>query len=186
MLKRAGLAIGLSAMLVTSAPAAAQERRDRREGARKDDSRDRDRHDRRHRHRDRNDVEIGDTAAGVIAGAIVIGGLAALLGSKKKPPIANEPVLASFADDADPERVASACVSAAEAEGRRTFAIAQVGEVRTIAPAETGYAVDGDLLLRGSWREAGARHPFRCTVDAQAVRSVTIDGVRMLPAVASN
>ena len=50
-----------------------------------------------------------------------------------------------------------------------------------VAPEGPGYAVAGDVLLRGGWRDLGERRAFRCSVDSQAVRSVSIEGLRLLP-----
>lgn len=180
-MRRLAVAIGVGAMLATPVPAAAQERGERR-AEHGEQRRDGDRRDHRRRHRGDDAIELSDTASGVLVGALVIGGLAALFAGKKKPPVAPEPAVA-FAADADPERVASACAVATEAEGRRSFAVAQVGAVREVRPEAGGFAVAGDVVLRTGWRDEGERRGFRCLVDPEAVRSVSIDGFDQVAAV---
>lgn len=79
----------------------------------------------------------------------------------------------------DADAATAACFASTEAEARRTFAIAQVGLVRT-ATVGDGFGVDGDVVLRSSWSHMGERRGFRCVVDAHLVSEVTIDGLRLL------
>ncbi|HEX8555492.1 MAG TPA: hypothetical protein VF695_12350 [Sphingomonas sp.] len=79
----------------------------------------------------------------------------------------------------DADAATAACVAPTEAEARRSFAVAQVGLVRT-ATVGDGFGVDGDVVLRSSWSDMGERRAFRCVVDAHSVSEVTIDGLRLL------
>ena len=164
------LVLGVGAMLAGTMPAAAQRGGEKREERRE-----------HRRERERRDEKKGDGVGGFVLGALAVGLVAAL--SAKKPPVAPEPVeaLPSVPMATDADAAVSACVGAVEGEGRRTFAVAQAGQVRAAAPFGEGYAVEGDVLLRSGWLDAGERHGFRCTVDAQAVRTVAIEGVVMLP-----
>ena len=141
------------------------------------DARDRrgpDRKERKH-HRDRQDDGVG----AFIAGAVIAGGLVALLGKKKPEPVeAGVPIVFERAD-ADPDAATAACVASAEGEGRRGFPIAQVARVTSVEPDGPGFRIGGDLLLRTNWRETGERRGFRCEVDAEAVRSVSVEGMEV-------
>lgn len=127
--------------------------------------------------------------AGFAAGALL--STAATLVKGRKPatmgPIdPSRPVRATEAPSAyraetDSEAAVHACAKAIEAEGRRSFALAQVGQVHTASPLGNGFDVQGDVLLRTSYREAGVAHGFRCRVDAQAVRMVSIDPLQTVP-----
>jgi hypothetical protein len=169
-MKTIAATLALTAMLA-SVPAQAK---DRREPDRKH----------RHHHRDKDDDGVG----AFIAGAVIAGGLVALLGKKKKAepvvetgtvePVAFERVVVAPAD-ADPDAATAACVASAEREGRRGFPIAQVDRVTTVAPDGQGFRIAGDLLLRANWRETGERRGFSCTVDAEAVRAVRVEGLEV-------
>ncbi len=131
--------------------------------------------------------EQGSAATtGFAAGALLSTAAALVKGRKPAsgvgPVDPSRPVRAAEAPsssraETDSEAAVHACAKAAEAEGRRSFALAQVGQVRTANPLGNGYDVQGDVLLRTSYREAGVARGFRCRVDAQAVRMVTIDPV---------
>lgn len=83
--------------------------------------------------------------------------------------------------DVDPDAAVRACTLLAESEGRRAFALSRVTQIRSTDPLGDGLMIRGDVLLRASDKEEGEARPFRCRVDAQAVRMVAIDGIQTLP-----
>jgi hypothetical protein len=165
----AGLA-ALAVMTMAAAPAMADGRHDRDRG----------------RHQARGDKD-DDAVGGFVLGALIAGGLVAALTGKKKAPrplpedVAFVPVAASAAGpgvlpaQADQEAAVNACVASAEDEARRHFPVAQVAGVTAVEPVGQGFAVMGDVLVRLSYRQAGEKHGFRCSVDAEAVNGVTIE-----------
>ena len=132
----------------------------------------------------------GAATTGFAAGALLSTAAALVKGRKPAsgvgPVDPSRPVRAPEAPsssraETDSEAAVHACAKATEAEGRRSFALAQVGQVHTAHPLGNGYEVQGNVLLRTSYREAGAAHGFRCRVDAQAVRMVSIDPLQTVP-----
>jgi hypothetical protein len=173
-MKRITTAVALAATLAGALPAEARER-------------GRDRRPERHRHHDRDRDD--DTVGGFLLGALLVGGIAAAIGSKKKTPVAEpaaEEVAFVRADEVavglDEDAAVAACAVAAEEEGRRRAPLAQAGQVTGVEPDGAGLTVRGAVRLRGSWAQAGVEHPFRCLVDAAAVRSVTIGGAALAAA----
>jgi hypothetical protein len=133
----------------------------------------RDRKHHRH-HRDKRNDAVGN----VVAGAVLVGLVAALIDKKQAPPLVEEVAyVPPPRSETDPDAAIAACAAAAEGEGRRSFALAQAGVISAVDPAGDGYAVKGDLILRTGWRDAGEHRMFRCSVDSQAVRRVSIDGL---------
>jgi hypothetical protein len=171
--KKAGAALAALAMAsMAAAPAMADPRRG---------------HDRgHHRKHDKDDDAVG----GFVLGALLAGGLALALSGKKKEPkplpedVAFVPVAdagttpgAAMPAQADEEAATEACVASAEEQARQRFPVAQVAGVASVEPVGPGFTIKGDVLVRSSYREAGVRHAFRCTVDGDAVNAVTIDGI---------
>ncbi|CAN5387448.1 hypothetical protein BH09PSE4_BH09PSE4_16800 [soil metagenome] len=139
----------------------------------------------RHRHHDDN-VDAGD----VFIGAVLAGGLIALLSKKKSPPPsesvtyldddapANGPPRAS--GPADEEAAIEACVAAAEIEGKRVAHISKIESVGDVRPDGPGYDVRGMLTLRQSYRDpAPGRRGFSCKIGDEGVEAVTLDGDRV-------
>jgi hypothetical protein len=129
--------------------------------------------------------------AGFAAGALLSTAASLVKGRKPAPAMGpvdpSRPVRAaeapsSYRAETDDEAAVHACAKAIEDEGRRSFALAQVGQVHTARPLGNGYEVQGDVLLRTSYREAGVARGFRCRVDAQAVRMAAIDPLQTVPA----
>lgn len=82
----------------------------------------------------------------------------------------------------DDEAAVRACVLAAEGEGRRHHPHALLDEVTSVDPLGDGLLVRGSLRLRAEGATADDVRPFRCRVDAQAVRMVAIDTAETRPA----
>ncbi|MDY0959179.1 hypothetical protein SOM26_10845 [Sphingomonas sp. CFBP8993] len=132
----------------------------------------------------------GAATKGFVAGAVLSTAAALVKGRKPAsgvgPVDPSRPVRAaeapsSYRAETDSEAAVHACAKAIEAEGRRSFPLAQVGQVHTANPLGNGYDVQGDVLLRVNYREAGVAHGFRCRVDAQAVRMVAIESLQTGP-----
>lgn len=131
-------------------------------------------------------------AGGFVAGALLTTAVTLIAGKTSTPdhdsgvidvsrPVRAVETPSPYRAETDDEAAVHACAKAAEGEGRRSFALAQVGQVRSALPLGNGYDVQGDVLLRTSYREAGESRPFRCRIDAQAVRMVAIDGIQTVP-----
>ncbi|MET3439150.1 hypothetical protein [Sphingomonas sp. 1185] len=131
-------------------------------------------------------------AGGFVAGALLTTAVALTAGKNLTPhsdsgaidvsrPVRAAEAPSPYRAETDDEAAVHACAKAAEGEGRRSYALAQVGQVRSAHPLGNGYDVQGDVLLRTSYREAGESRAFRCRVDAQAVRMIAIDGIQTLP-----
>jgi hypothetical protein len=138
-------------------------------------------------HRERDGISAGE----VIAGAIVIGGIAALAGA--------------FDGDRDRERwdyrgdrwdrgdrrgysisprlAVDRCVRAAENQARRFggYRYADVIDVRDIDRTRNGFRVRGRIDVGGGWdRRGNDRGNFRCYMDGRGAPQVDFSGIRGL------
>ena len=170
-MRRIGAALALAAMAMTAVPAEAREDRSRRE-----------------QRRGRGDrIDAGDVALG----ALVLGGVLAIVGAGRKrgaraaPP--GEPIGSAggeasvvptlaieemTADDA-----ADACAQAAESRGIKLSRVAQVGTIERVERSGEGWLVDGTISLRDGYRDAGGRAgPFHCTLGTRDVPQVRFQG----------
>lgn len=82
----------------------------------------------------------------------------------------------------DEEAAVRACVLAVEGEGRRHHLHALLDRVASVDPLGDGLMVRGGLRLRADGAALDELRPFRCRVDAQAVRMVAIDAAETRPA----
>lgn len=165
VVRLAGGSLAALAMMGMAAPAAAG-----------------DRPKRHHRHKDK--VDVGDIALG----AVLLGGLLALTGSKKKraEPIAYapppEPLPEAAAgpiavEDMTADDAADACAIAAEGQGAKMARIAQVAEVTSVDRSGEKWFVAGTIQLRDGYREArGRSEGFRCSIGSRSVPEVRIAG----------
>lgn len=139
--------------------------------------------------RDRDGIGAGE----IIAGAVVIGGIAALAGA--------------FDGDRDRDRYAyrdgyrgdrrgggggygigsrnavERCVRAAENQARRFggYRYADVVDVRDIDRTRGGFRVKGRIDVGGGWDRRGSdRGSFTCSVNGQGAPFVDFDGIRRL------
>ncbi|MDB5704483.1 MAG: hypothetical protein JWN66_1599 [Sphingomonas bacterium] len=169
-------AMALAAMSLSAVPVQAQSHGPRHRGG----------HDR---------IDGGD----VLLGAVLAGGLFALLSSGKKhesapPPeeavVENGGPAADVGPDggnrtlsvarSDEEAAVDACVSSAESEGRRYARIAKIDKVTIVDAVASDWIVRGTLALRDDYRSAASDHrDFSCRVGERGVEQVTIDGDRV-------
>ncbi|MDB5682212.1 MAG: hypothetical protein JWO16_2017 [Sphingomonas bacterium] len=163
---KASAAIALVAMSLSAVPVQAQSHGSRHRGG----------HDR---------IDGGD----VLLGAVLAGGLFALLSSGKKHESAPPPEAAvedvgpeggnrtlSVAKS-DEEAAVDACVSSAESEGRRYARIAKIDKVTIVDAVASDWIVRGTLALRDDYRAPATDHrDFSCRVGERGVEQVTIDG----------
>jgi len=146
------------------------------------------------RHRGHDHVDGGD----VLLGALLAGGLFAILSSGKHKTPAPEPIGA--ADDQPPPPVVSggdgngdggvpprartdeeaavdACVASAESEGRRYARVSKIDKVTIVDAVASDWIVRGTLALRDDYRAPVTdRRAFTCRVGEKGVEQVTIDG----------
>ena len=141
-------------------------------------------------HRDNDGISAGE----VIAGAVVIGGIAALAGA--------------FDGDRDrydrydyrdgyrggrydyrggygvnPRAAVDRCVRAAENQARRFggYRYADVIDVRDIDRTRDGFRVRGRIEVGGGWnRHRGDRGNFTCRLDGRGAPFIDFDGIRGL------
>ena len=147
------------------------------------------------RHRGHDHVDGGD----VLLGALLAGGLFAILssGKHKEPAPAPEPI-GAVDDQAPPvvtgpegdsgngappptrtdeEAAVDACVASAESEGRRYARIAKIDKVTIVDAVASDWLVRGTLGLRDDYRTSATDHrDFTCRVGEHGVEQVTIDG----------
>jgi hypothetical protein len=138
-------------------------------------------------HRDRDGIGAGE----IIAGAVVIGGIAALAGA--------------FDGDRDrwdrgdrwdrrgydrgfrggPRGAVERCVRAAENQARRFggWRFADVTDIRDIDRTRSGFRVEGRIQVEGSPRFRGRnfdRGRFTCRLDGRGAPRIDFDGIRGL------
>lgn len=144
----------------------------------------------RYRDRDRG-IDVGD----IIAGALVIGGIAAVAGSigndRYRGGTYGEPYYGDRYNDrygyrygGDPRQAVEQCVRAAE-RGARSYGRAQVTDIRDIDRNRYGYRVKGTVIVNergGGWgrdydyRYSGRNYDRgRFTCDVQGGRVVGLD-----------
>lgn len=181
MFGKAGASLALVAMMLGAVPAGAEPRHGR--------------------HRGGNDrIDGGD----VLLGAVLAGGLFALLSSKKKaspPPeeVAIDDDGAAAVSNAPPpdvgpngenrtisvarsdkEAAVDACVSSAESEGRRYARIAKIDKVTIVDDVASDWIVRGTLGLRDDYSVPATDYrDFSCRVGERGVEQVSIDGDRV-------
>jgi hypothetical protein len=148
------------------------------------------------RHRGHDRIDGGD----VLLGAVLAGGLFALLSSARhhdapSPPVEDVPpppppvvqptgtgegvAPAGRRVESDQDAAVDACVSSAESEGRHYARIAKIDTVNGIDADGAGWMVRGTLVLRDDYRQSrGDRRGFSCRVGDKGVEGVMVDGGR--------
>ena len=107
------------------------------------------------KHRDRDKIDAGD----VVAGALIIGGLAAILGSSKKNRYDDRYQYRDrdYRPRGNPERAIQKCVRAVERDARRAgYRFADVTEIRDVDRERRGWEVRGRLVV-----SEGHRYGYR-------------------------
>jgi hypothetical protein len=173
---KAGAAIALTATSVSAVPAEAQWHGPPR-------------------HREHDHVDGGD----VLLGALLAGGLFAILSSGRHKETAPPPEPIGAVDDQAPPPVAvpdtggansappraktdeeaavDACVASAESEGRRYARVSKIDKVTIVDAVASDWIVRGTLALRDDYRAPVTdRRDFTCRVGEKGVEQVTIDG----------
>lgn len=138
------------------------------------------------RDRDRDGIGAGE----IIAGAVVIGGIAALAGAfdGNRNRGWND---RNFRGDrfdrggwgVNPRTAVDRCVRAAENQARRFggYRYADVIDVRDIDRTRNGYRVKGRIDVGGGWDRRGSdRGNFTCRLDGRGAPIVNFSGVRGL------
>ena len=119
--------------------------------------------ERRHR-----DTDSGISA--IVAGALIAGGVAALLAARKEVAAPPGPLTESSPDEND---AANACAEAAERQMLDDGREARVERFASVTPrAKGGYKVKGDIRVADAGD--GYRMRFSCAVKGVDVRSVTL------------
>jgi len=139
-------------------------------------------------HRDRGGIGAGE----IIAGAVVIGGIAALAGAfdgdrNNRRYAYND---RNYRGDrggygfvGGPRAAVDRCVRAAENQARRFggYRFADVVDVRDIDRTRDGYRVKGRIEVGGGWNRRGAdRGNFTCRIDGRGAPLIDFSGVRGL------
>lgn len=148
------------------------------------------------RHRGHDHVDGGD----VLLGALLAGGLFAILSSGKHKEAAPPPAPIGAVDDqapppaavgpdtsaangapprakTDEEAAVDACVASAESEGRRYARVSKIEKVTIVDAVASDWIVRGTLGLRDDYRTSATDHrDFTCRVGERGVEQVTVDG----------
>jgi hypothetical protein len=150
-------------------------------------------------YRDRDRIGAGE----IIAGAVVIGGIAALAGAfdgdrdDRRYDYRDRDFRGDrggwdrgggfdrggFGFNGGPRAAVDRCVRAAENQARRFggYRFADVVDVRDIDRTRDGFRVSGRIEVGGGWNRRGAdRGSFRCRVDGRGAPIVDFDGLRGL------
>lgn len=135
--------------------------------------------------RDRNDGGIG--AGEIIAGAVVIGGIAALAGAfdgnRNDRRYAYNDRNFRGGYGVNPRTAVDRCVRAAENQARRFggYRYADVIDIRDVDRTRNGLRVKGRIDVGGGWdRRGNDRGNFTCHIDGRGQPIVNYSGVRGL------
>lgn len=145
--------------------------------------------------RDRDGISTGE----VIAGAVVIGGIAALAGAfdgdrdDRRFDYRDRDFRGDgwdrgfdrggFGFAGGPRRAVDRCVRAAENQARRFggYRFADVIDVRDIDRTRDGFRVRGRIDVGGGWDRRGSdRGNFTCRIDGRGAPLIDFDGIRRL------
>lgn len=137
-------------------------------------------------HRDRGGIGAGE----IIAGAVVIGGIAALAGAfdNDRDDRRYDYRDRNFRGDrfdrggfGNPRNAVDRCVRAAENQARRFggYRYADVIDVRDIDRTRTGFRVKGRIDVGGGWNR-NDRGNFTCRLDGRGAPLIDFDGIRGL------
>ncbi len=140
-------------------------------------------------HRDRDGIGAGE----IIAGAVVIGGIAALAGAfdgdrdryrDRRYDNRNRDYRRSNFGQQGPRGAVDRCVRAAENQARRFggWRYANVTQVRDLDRTRRGFRVEGRIEVEGNrnFRDNFDRGRFTCVLDGRGRPLVDFDGVRGL------
>ncbi len=145
--------------------------------------------------RDHRDDRDGISAGEIIAGAVVIGGIAALAGAfdgdRDRRRYDYRDDYRGYRDDyrggygyaGNPRTAVDRCVRAAENQARRFggYRYADVIDVRAIDRTRDGFRVRGRIDVGGGWDRRGSdRGNFSCRIDGRGAPLVDFDGIRRL------
>ena len=139
--------------------------------------------------RDRDDRGIG--AGEIIAGAVVIGGIAALAGAfdNDRNDRRYDYRDRNFRGDrfdrggfGNPRRAVEMCVRAAENQARRFggYRYADVIDVRDVDRTRYGFRVKGRMDVGGGWNTRNDRGNFTCHLDGRGRPQIDFSGIRGL------
>jgi hypothetical protein len=135
--------------------------------------------------RDRDGISAGE----IIAGAVVIGGIAALAGAfdgdrgRDRWDRGNRYDRGGYGFRGGARGAVDRCVRAAENQARRFggYRFADVTDVRDIDRTRDGFRVRGRIEVGGGWNRRGAdRGKFTCRIDGRGAPLIDFDGVRGL------
>lgn len=138
-------------------------------------------------HRDRGGIGAGE----IIAGAVVIGGLAALAGAfdndrdDRRYDYRDRNVRGGWdrGGFSNPRTAVDRCVRAAENQARRIggYRFADVIDIRDIDRTRDGFRVKGRIDVGGGWNNRGNdRGNFTCRFDGRGAPFVDFSGIRGL------
>jgi hypothetical protein len=138
-------------------------------------------------YRDRGGIGAGE----IIAGAVVIGGIAALAGAfdgdrnDRRYASRDRDYRGGYGGSANPRAAVERCVRAAENQARRLggYRYADVVDVRDVDRTGHGFRVKGRIAVEGSPRWGGRRSDrgnFTCHTDGRGAPQVNFSGVRGL------
>ncbi|NCP15184.1 MAG: hypothetical protein GW858_13650 [Sphingomonadales bacterium] len=134
------------------------------------------------RDRDRGGIGAGE----IIAGAVVIGGIAALAGAfdgnrnDRRYAYNDRNFRGGYA--VNPRTAVDRCVRAAENQARRFggYRYADVIDIRDVDRTRNGYRVKGRIDVGGGWNTRNDRGKFTCRLDGRGAPLVDFSGVRGL------
>jgi len=138
-------------------------------------------------YRDRGGIGAGE----IIAGAVVIGGIAALAGAfdddrdDRRYASRERDYRGSYGGGGGPRAAVERCVRAAENQARRSggYRYADVVDVRDVDRTRNGFRVKGRIAVEGSPRWGGRRSDhgnFTCRIDGRGAPLVDYSGIRGL------
>lgn len=137
------------------------------------------------RDRDRDDISAGE----IIAGAVVIGGIAALAGAfdgdrdrwDRRDFRGDRWDRGGWGFAGGPRGAVERCVRAAENQARRFggYRFADVIDVRDIDRTRDGFRVRGRIDVGGGWNRSD-RGRFTCRIDGRGAPLIDFDGIRGL------
>jgi hypothetical protein len=138
-------------------------------------------------HRDHRGISAGE----IIAGAVVIGGIAALAGAfdgdryDRRHDYRDRGYRGGYGFAGGPRAAVDRCVHAAENQARRFggYRFADVTQVRDIDRTRDGFRVRGRIEVQGGYGYHGRgydRGSFTCRIDGRGTPWIDFDGIRGL------
>lgn len=132
-----------------------------------------------------NDRDRGGIGAGeVIAGALVIGGIAALAGAfdGNRNDRFNRAGFRNNRNFINPRRAVDRCIRVAERRAGRAFGAANVTQIRDVDRTRNGFRVEGRIVVQDGFRGRGFRNNFdrgrfTCFVDGRRGADIRFRGL---------